>query len=553
MGLIDFQEVTLPSMNNLLWFPMYIFPIMFLCQSAYAILIRNPQSRDNRYASFISLMMALLFFLELIRNLLPIEQTLMLTSHLIYPVTLLVGGVSVLFHSRITHYYDRFSKVFVYGLTYAPVGIYCLYLIVVGNPNPISPEEQVSKMLQLLLGLLFLTMVVYSLLNLTLCILAWRNAKGRSEEKRCRVMMIGSGSYVLCAILLPMLLPSEITLPPNTPLYATLVWGIALRILMIRFDFLPSTERKYEMLFKMSSVTILLIDEHMVIREANPHARHLFGVESAGLVGQSLLRYIPTVERGALLEHFKSGVEAQEAANSQELVLFDHAGKSKSVLMDIHKMFVSGAVHALTIVRDMTARKEEEAGIKYLALHDSLTGLSNRYHFQAKLQQRLDAWLAGEQGLIAVLLIDLDRFKLLNDTLGHQYGDIGLQEISKRLADIVQGHHLVSRLGGDEFGILMVDCEFEKVIDMSERILHMMATPVTIEGQDFFLGASIGISTAASSEGNAALLLKNADIAMYRAKRNGGHQYCLFNREMNALLKRNVDLEGHLRKALEAS
>ncbi|WP_137936336.1 PAS domain S-box protein [Chitinivorax sp. B] len=203
------------------------------------------------------------------------------------------------------------------------------------------------------------------------------------------------------------------------------------------------------------------------------------------------------------------------------------------------------------VFSDITSRKEAEERLHFLANHDVLTRLPNRARLNERLEQSL-ARLYGHAHQLAVLFIDLDRFKTINDTLGHQAGDLLLQEVALRLKRCVKEWDLIARLGGDEFTIVMESItDVQHVAGVAERLLHALGQPFVLEGQELFVTASIGIAMGAEDGNDAATLLKNADIAMYRAKELGKNTYQFFASEMNALALEHLVMENSLRYALE--
>ena len=191
------------------------------------------------------------------------------------------------------------------------------------------------------------------------------------------------------------------------------------------------------------------------------------------------------------------------------------------------------------------------AAIRQMATHDHLTGLPNRVLFNEELQLALAR--AERHGRpVAMYFMDLDRFKNINDTLGHAFGDRVLQETAKRLASCVRGTDIVARLGGDEF-VLLVE-EFREEANLAEigrKLLAAVAQPVAIDGQDLNLSASIGICTYPEDGRDSKTLLSNADIAMYRAKQQGRNNFCFYSAEIDAQVPERLALEAGLRVGLE--
>ncbi len=201
---------------------------------------------------------------------------------------------------------------------------------------------------------------------------------------------------------------------------------------------------------------------------------------------------------------------------------------------------------------DITARKNAEARLLHDAFHDALTGLANRALFLDRLQLALEATKRRDNGQFAVLFLDLDRFKNINDSLGHAVGDALLQLISQRLADFLRPGDTLARLGGDEFAILVngVD-EPSAAVHVAGRIHALFAKPFLVRGNEVFTSASIGIALTTTGYGSAEEILRDADISMYRAKSGGGNGTQIFDRKMHDAAVALLKLEMDLRRSIE--
>lgn len=196
-------------------------------------------------------------------------------------------------------------------------------------------------------------------------------------------------------------------------------------------------------------------------------------------------------------------------------------------------------------------RHQAEARLKTLAHYDALTLLPNRLLFRDRLNNAL-AHAERHKCLVAVMFLDLDRFKTVNDTLGHESGDLLLHEVSVRLRHCVREVDTVARLGGDEFTVILEQLtKPEEAAIVAAKIIEALAPPVMLSGQETFVTPSIGVTIYPSDSGNAETLLKNADTAMYLAKERGGNGYRFFTPEMNTLAAGRLEMESGLRRALE--
>ncbi|MDJ0637471.1 MAG: EAL domain-containing protein, partial [Paracoccaceae bacterium] len=200
---------------------------------------------------------------------------------------------------------------------------------------------------------------------------------------------------------------------------------------------------------------------------------------------------------------------------------------------------------------DITEEIAAVEKVKHLGLHDSLTGLPNRVMFSERLKQALASRVLNSC-VVTVLYLDLDRFKEINDTLGHAVGDALLIEVAERLRDRMGVNDTVARLGGDEFAIVQIArSQPEDARRLCEGIIAALSEPITVDGQELQTGASIGVAIADAQETSDVNLLRNADIAMYRAKNDGRNLYRFHDIEMNIELQQRHETEAALRQAID--
>jgi len=209
---------------------------------------------------------------------------------------------------------------------------------------------------------------------------------------------------------------------------------------------------------------------------------------------------------------------------------------------------------AANVLADAIERHAADAALRYRVLHDSLTGLPNRLSFVDALGESLaKASVSGSP--VGILFLDLDHFKLINDSLGHHAGDALLRAVAPRLRSHLRPGDVVARFGGDEFGILIDRLADEgEALAIADRVASAFAQPFSLDGVDHFVSASIGVAVARASEErtvNAELLIRDADAAMYRAKEGGRARCVLFDAEMRAGAMRRLEVERELRHAVE--
>jgi diguanylate cyclase (GGDEF)-like protein/PAS domain S-box-containing protein len=242
---------------------------------------------------------------------------------------------------------------------------------------------------------------------------------------------------------------------------------------------------------------------------------------------------------------------AQMLAEQAELRLRQESGthyfelSSGRIIASVYSPTSSGGW--VSTFEDVTERKQAEEQIIHMARHDALTNLPNRVLFRERMEQAL-----GQEDKLAVLFIDLDRFKTINDTLGHSVGDTLLCEVTRRLQTAVDGVDTVARLGGDEFAIVQAGARPMDATELASKIIQSISEPFDILGNQFVIGASVGIAMAPTDGTEPDQLLRNSDMALYRAKAAGRGTYHFFQPEMDAQMQARHVLEVDLRKAIQA-
>ena len=242
-----------------------------------------------------------------------------------------------------------------------------------------------------------------------------------------------------------------------------------------------------------------------------------------------------------------------EPIQGYEEVVTDCEGKHRTLLTSKFPLFdAQGKVrNVLTTSFDITERKQAEYDLNHLAHHDTLTGLGNRLLLMTVLRIRM-ATAKPDTARFALFFIDLDRFKSINDGFGHEHGDMLLQVVASRLLRAMRPGDVVARLGGDEFAVVQSDMtSMEQADALAERIIRLISEPVVIQSHQTTISASIGITFAPADAQSAEQLIKNADLAMYRAKREGRSRACFFTRDLQTSARDAVLLEIDLRQGVK--
>jgi diguanylate cyclase (GGDEF)-like protein/PAS domain S-box-containing protein len=291
----------------------------------------------------------------------------------------------------------------------------------------------------------------------------------------------------------------------------------------------------------------IVFHENGWVTDCNEALLALTGYSYEEFVGSEIIQYVVPERREEALENVRTGYERPYES---EIIARD--GSRIPVEFEGRLMPLDGKVYRLSVVRDIRGRKASEARMDFLAHHDLLTGLPNR----ALLLERLEFILAAahRRGTrVAVLFIDLDNFKVVNDSLGHAAGDALLKVVAGRIPGLLRQVDVVSRHGGDEFLVVLPDVEDEKgPVNVAEKLLAAVSEPMDLEGQSVSVSPSIGIAVYPRDGESAETLIKNADAAMYLAKERGRSNFQFFNKALAESVQRAFTLEARMREAIRA-
>jgi diguanylate cyclase (GGDEF)-like protein/PAS domain S-box-containing protein len=298
-----------------------------------------------------------------------------------------------------------------------------------------------------------------------------------------------------------------------------------------------------------SSDAIYSVAADMTVTSWNAAAERLLGRPAAEMLGNPIASVWPP-EHFELNRSMFERAFAGEVMTDVETMRLHHDGTRVAVTVSWSPIKDrSGAIIGVSVIaRDITQRKQLEEQLVRQALHDPLTGLANRVLFADRLEHALAR--GRRPGVtVAILVIDLDGFKDINDSLGHDAGDDLLTIAGMRLQGHARPGDTVARLGGDEFGVLLEEIAAAEAVHSAEALLEGLATPIVLRDRDLTPTASIGIAIAAGED--AETLLRNADTAMYAAKRQGKSRYALFEPAMHATVVERLDLAADLSRAVE--
>jgi diguanylate cyclase (GGDEF)-like protein/PAS domain S-box-containing protein len=303
--------------------------------------------------------------------------------------------------------------------------------------------------------------------------------------------------------------------------------------------------------FDHTPTGILVTDNGQRIISANPATLAMSGYESFEIIGQTIFALLE-FEAASDLERLQEEINRQGGWNG-ELQILRKTGELMPVgvrATRVEDLNAERTHHFIWILADITERKHAEERMRHIAQSDSLTGLPNRLALQIRLAQTLPE-ARRHEWQVAIMFIDLDRFKIINDTLGHPVGDEMLREVACRLSHVVRETDFVARLGGDEFVILLpaINSPADAAI-VANKIIGSLSAPIITDNHELHTSPSIGISIFPDDGSDGDAILKNADTAMYHAKSAGRNNYQFYADEMNTTATERLDIERKLRHAI---
>lgn len=312
------------------------------------------------------------------------------------------------------------------------------------------------------------------------------------------------------------------------------------------------SEERFQTLVRNASDIILIVEASGVVQYASPSVERVLGYDPKCLAGQDSFLLIHPEDQPEVRSFHDQLAESPGVTRAIEFRMRHKRGEWHYVEAIATNLLTDPTVQGVVInIRDITERKEAEERLVYQAFHDPLTDLPNRALFMDRLHIAL-ARAARRDEEAAILFLDLDRFKVVNDSLGHEAGDRLLVAVAQRLKTCLREGDTAARLGGDEFIILLEDVHsVDEAVAVADRVAGELRRPFTIDHREVFVTASIGITISRPMQRRSLDLLREADIAMYQAKARGKAGWAVFDAEMGTAAMKRLELETDLRRAIE--
>ncbi|WP_027087008.1 histidine kinase N-terminal 7TM domain-containing diguanylate cyclase [Cohnella panacarvi] len=490
----------------------YFIPIIFFVCMAVDVLLRNPKRTEHRLVSLVAICFLLMFATEYARHQMPIEYSARISTYVYANAGICIAGVALHFAAKVSELDKRMPRWLYPWIFHVPTLGIIANLLTSGHAIASSrffeagvwfpPEYNTAYYVSYSLSNAVIILYLFMLYR------GWKKAQSKERRQIFKLLLIGGSVTSAWLILLGYFNFGE-WLPPNSQNYAGIIWCFTLRLAMIRFDFMNHEYKRYERMFDMNPAAIVLIDMDGRIREANPSARQLLGgIDTDRFSLFTLLDdgLKTSVQAGREIKDF----EATIACGSELL----------EVLIDGDYMTVDNELRTVLIIRDVTLQKRNQRQIEYMAYNDALTKLPNRRCFYYRLDTVIrEAQLNGSR--LALVMIDLDHFKSINDKYGHEAGDVVLQYAAAAIEESARGIGKAGRLGGDEFVMFIRNVASDDYVQETVAQLRnrLSGTVIRYGEHALTVEASIGVSYFPDQGTDVDTLMMQADKAMYAEKR----------------------------------
>lgn len=469
--------MTLSQMT--IYIAVYILPALYLFGMACVVISQQPNRLENRLVASIVFIYSMLFLEEFFRHLVPISYSAIISKLFLGNLGLLVVGITFHLYTYLAFFQDSVKKsVYVY-LFYVPFFIVVIALLF--DVNLISNTEFVSEGIwyvpvfnlqyyfTITLGNVFIAGMFFIL------VAGYLKASLAHRKTLLRFLMISTAVVFLLNIVLGYTNFGE-NVPPYTYIYEGLIFSIFLSISVLRYGLLPDISKRYETLFNLSPIAILTVSSSWDILEINEYAKQQLRLHPK--TTPNFMQFVQMKNNQSLLRKLAFDLQQNEIIHDYRMTFeMPRRRRVMHVAIDASVVQMKEDKIYYFMWRDVSEEVEKEKVIMHMAYHDTLTELHNRTYFVMKVRHKLAEMVRNEEGNAAIVLLDLNNFKGINDKYGHVVGDEVLRHAANLLKKLVRKSDIVARLGGDEFILFLPDYETDaSVYEWTTRLRTMFAT-----------------------------------------------------------------------------
>ncbi|WP_026671769.1 sensor domain-containing diguanylate cyclase [Alkalihalobacterium bogoriense] len=513
-------------------FFMSFIPFLFLFAMAAEVFLRSPYNSFHRLTSLLLLLFSFIFLADYHIALLSIEDAEVFIVYFKYIPAFLAMILSIYFFKKV-------SKISLHWLFHfvflAPLlGIFLMLLFpteytvnIHENNNGFRTELSSPALLIIIL----ITGINTLAWNMVLLVLGVKKSKAQhysfTFQKRLAVIYKGTLLTTIYLLITGLIIYIGVQLGVSLlslSSYSSIIWAITIRYAMVKFDFLTTASQRFELLFQMSSDGIVFINKRGKIEEANSAFLNMVGREKVDILQQPFSTLLKPEGR-KLLSQFLNNAFFQNLPFQVPFTINNKDGLDIIVQASSSYIDFDGESYIYLVLRDITSQTLYENQLKKQAYEDPLTGLGNRALFHKQINTYLQDKPQPNQ-IIAIVLLDLDKFKWINDTYGHAAGDAALKHVSFQLKKNIPDDAIPIRMGGDEFAIILREKNRVMIETTIQTVLSSIKQPFYYQDTAISINGSAGISLAFQDGDDVDSLLNLADKAMYHAKKNVNEMYC---------------------------
>ena len=512
----------LPTQQLVIYLLVYMVPAFVIFGIGCMVLAQSPRRLEHKLMVAFSFTYCLLYLEEFIRHLLPLSSSVWIFGMFFYQIRLLTSTILLHFFIHTTKLCERYRIPFYPYLIYVPVAIVVVLTLmnvnVAENTEFIqtgiwySPVFSKTYYMKLILSTLIIVLMIVTLWN------GMNHSTSFRKRKSIQFLLVGMISMLILTVILGYPNYGRF-LPPHPYLLSGIVFSAFLSISILRFQLLPSVTRRYKELFNLSPVSIIITNDQWEVLEFNDNAAIELGPQvKEGFV---LIDYFKVTANRQQLLRFSEQLEKEETIKDYPIKIMNTAeDEYLHFTLDASLVRVDEDVFYYLIWRNVTEELESKQLVQHLAYHDALTNISNRAYFVTEVKERLKLMPVQSTNGTAVVLIDLNQFKVINDTYGHAVGDQVLKQTASILMKVTRKRDIVARFGGDEFVIFLEEYPTAQAVEDWVGVLREEFAANPFVGNAFVLEIepSIGVAFYSIEASQFDELFQLADVRMYEDK-----------------------------------